>query len=151
MDDVQIFLAHAIELERDAARRYEDLTAVMESSGNREVSKFFKRMADFSRRHLKEAMQRGGFRDIPELQPHEWSWPGDTSPEVARWEGVDEMIDARAAMELALESERRGYAYYKTQAVITQDPDVRRLAAEFSDEERDHVEQLREWLLRLAA
>ena len=37
MDDVNLFLAHAIQLERDAARRFEDLMHSMQTAGNREV------------------------------------------------------------------------------------------------------------------
>jgi len=150
MDSVQLFLAHAIELERDAARRYEDLTAAMQSAGNVEVERFFRKMAEFSRRHLREAMQRGGFHEIPVLAADEWQWPDGCSPETANWEGVDGLIDGRTALQLALESERRGYAYYKALAACSDDYEVRRMAQEFADEERDHVDQLEVWLTRLA-
>ena len=76
IDDIHLFLVHAIQLERDAARQYEDLAQAMGSAGNREVQALFERMALFSRRHLKEAMQRGGFRELPVLAPDEFQWPG---------------------------------------------------------------------------
>ena len=150
MNTVQLFLAHAIELEREAARRYEELTAAMQTAGNAEVERFFRKMAEFSRRHLREAMQRGGFQDLPVLKADEWQWPDGCSPETADWEGVDGMIDAPTALNLALASERRGYAYYKALSASDQDPEVRRMAQEFADEERDHVDQLELWLTRLA-
>lgn len=151
MENVQLFLAHAIELERDAARRYEDLSTAMGADGNREVARFFRKMAEFSRRHLAEAMQRGGFHDLPKIRADEWLWPEDTSPETARWEGIDGMIDAATALQLALESERRGYVYYRTIANTTKDPEVRRMAKEFADEEAEHVSSLEEWLIKLEA
>jgi rubrerythrin len=150
MDNLQLFLVHAIELERDAARRYEDLTAAMHTAGNTEVERFFKKMAQFSRRHLKEAMERGGFHNLPTLAPDEWQWPDGCSPETANWGGVDGLIDANTAMQLALEAEQLGYTYYRTLATGSDDVEVRRAAQEFADEEADHVDQLKEWIARLA-
>ena len=101
MNDVERFLAHAIQLERDAARRYEDLTAAMQTDGNAEVKAFFVRMAYYSRKHLAEAQARGGFRDLPDLAPEDYDWPEGTSPETAEWAGVDGQMDTADALQLA--------------------------------------------------
>lgn len=142
MDAVQKFLAHAVQLEREAARRYEELAASMQTEGNRELRLFFGRMARFSRMHLAEAMKRGAFRDVPDLAPSDYEWPDGTSPEVADWEGVDALMDALGALKLALRSEQRGHAYYAAVAVTSGDPEVRLLAAEFAAEELDHVHEI---------
>ena len=68
MDDIYIFLAHAVQLEVEAARRFEELAEQMRSAGNSEVQEFFQRMAEFSRRHLSEAKARSGFRPLPNLK-----------------------------------------------------------------------------------
>jgi rubrerythrin len=146
MNDVELFLAHAVQLERDAARRYEDLTAMMGSAGERELQAFFASMAAFSRMHLAQAMKRAGFRQMPQLEPHEWRWPDGLSPEAADWAGVDAQMDARAALVVALDSERRGHAYYAAIAAISTDPEVRALADEFAQEEAEHVAELEKWL-----
>lgn len=142
MDKVQKFLAHAIELEREAARRYEELSAAMQTEGNTELQRFFSRMARFSRLHLAQAMKRGAFRQVPQLAPHDYEWPDGLSPEVADWVGVDAQMDGRAALVVALDSERRGHAYYASVAATATDPEVRLLAAEFAAEEADHVAEL---------
>lgn len=149
MRDLELFLVHAIELERDAARRYEDLTQVMHTAGNREVAVFFKKMAEYSRMHLQEAMSRGGFHDLPRLAPHEFHWPEGFSPEAAAWEGVDGLIDVRTALQIALEGETRSLAYYRGMAAVAQDPEVRRAATEFADEEAQHVRDLEHWMARV--
>ena len=41
MNDVERFLVHAIQLERDAARRYEELAAAMQTDGNADLKAFF--------------------------------------------------------------------------------------------------------------
>ncbi len=150
MDDIHLFLAHAIQLEKEAARRYEELTAAMGTAGNREVEAFFKEMAHFSRKHLAEAMARGGFRVVPQLRPEEYRWPEGTSPESAAWEGVDAFIDVPAALELALEAERQGLAFYATIAATTKNVRVQRMAQEFAEEESEHVTALEKWIQKVS-
>ncbi|MBB3104357.1 ferritin-like domain-containing protein [Azomonas macrocytogenes] len=150
MDDIQRFLAHAIQLEHESARRYEELTAAMLTQGDAKVAEFFKQMAHFSRLHLKEAMERGGFHDLPNLAPEEYDWPEGTSPEAAAWAGVDGFMDVPGAMALALDGEQRSHDYYRTIAETANDPDVKSMAAEFAEEEADHVAQLQVWQADIA-
>jgi rubrerythrin len=142
MNTVERFLAHAVALEREAARRYEELAAAMATEGNRELSLFFTRMAHYSRKHLAEAMARGGFRKLPPLAPHEFEWPEGTAPETADWAGVDALMGPKQALRLALDGERRGHAYYLAIASSTLDPELRAIAGEFADEEAEHVREL---------
>jgi rubrerythrin len=151
MNDVERFLAHAVMLEREAARRYEDLAAAMQTEGNRELKAFFARMAHYSRLHLAQASARAGFRDLPPLAAHEFEWPDGTSPETADWVGVDAQMDARAALDLALDGERRGHAYYAAMAASTQDAELRHLAGEFAAEEAEHVAELEKLIAACAA
>lgn len=146
MNDVERFLAHAVQLEADAARRYEDLAASMATDGNRELQAFFGRMAHYSRLHLAEATARGGFRDLPALAPHEFEWPDGTSPESADWVGVDPLMSPRDALLLALDGERRGHAYYAAIAATTADRELRGIAQQFADEEAAHVAELEKLL-----
>ncbi|MBQ0945845.1 rubrerythrin [Ideonella sp. 4Y16] len=140
--DVNTFLAHAIQLEREAARRYEELSAALATEGNADLKAFFALMAKYSRLHLADAMARGGFREIPVIAPQDFQWPDGVSPEVADWAGVDALLDAPAALALAMDSERRGHAWYAAVAASTIDPELRALAAEFAEEEADHLRQL---------
>jgi len=142
MNDIETFLAHAIQLEREAARRYEELAAAMLTDGNAALKTFFARMAHYSRKHLAEAQARGGFRELPALQPDEYRWPDGTAPETADWAGVDALMDAGDALQLALASERRGHAYYAAIAATTPDAELRALAGEFAAEEAQHIVEL---------
>lgn len=146
MNSVETFLAHAVQLEREAARRYEELAAAMGTEGNQALAQFFTRMAHYSRKHLAEAMSRGGFRKLPPLAPHEFEWPDGTAPETAGWEGVDAMMGAQEALQLALDGERRGHAYYLAIATSTADPELRAIAGEFAAEEAEHVRELEKLL-----
>jgi len=79
---------------------------------------------------------------VPQLRADEFEWPEGVSPEVADWVGVDGFLDTRAALQLALESERRGHAYYAAVAASTTDAELRALASEFAAEEAEHMAEL---------
>ena len=148
MEDIRQFLAHAVELEREAARRYEELAESMRAESNAEIEKFFRRMATFSRKHLALAMERGGFRHLPVLSAEDYVWPDGISPEQFDWIGVDGLMDVRYALNLALDGERRGNAFYADVAATTGDPEVKAMAEEFADEEAVHVAELEKWIAR---
>lgn len=147
MNDVEHFLVHAITLEREAARRYEELAAAMQTDGNAALRGFFARMAHYSRLHLAEAQARGGWRTLPVLAPEDFRWPDGIPPETADWAGVDAQMDALDALQLALASERRGHAYYAAIAATASDPELRLLAGSFADEEAAHVAELQRLII----
>lgn len=151
MNDIDLFLQHAVHVERDAARRFEDLMHAMKTIGNRELERLFKRLGELSRLHLKTAIARGGFRDLPDLSLDELQWPGGITPEAAGWTGVDDGIDALAALQLALEGERSGHGYYARIARESDDAEVRQTAEVFAEEEAQHVAELERWVKRLVA
>lgn len=150
MDDIHRFLAHAIVLEKESARRYEELATATQTIGDPEVADFFRQMAHFSRLHLADAMERGGFHYPPDLQPEEYRWPDSASPEAAGWEGVDAFMDVPGALALALDGEQRSRDFYQGIATATGNPRVKAMAEEFAEEEAGHVAQLEARLARLA-
>lgn len=150
VDDVNVFLVHAIQLERDAARRFDDLMHSMQMAGNGELERLFRRLGELSRLHLKAAMARGGFRELPTLAPADFQWPDRVTPEAAEWRGVDALLDVPGALELALAGENMGHAWYRAVAEGTRDPEVRAMAREFADEEAQHVSELERWIARAA-
>ena len=151
MDDINLFLAHAIQLERDAARRFEDLMHSMQTAGNRELEGLFRRLGELSRMHLASAIARGGFHTLPELGPDDFQWPEGATPEAADWQGVDSLLDEIGALRLALSGERDGQAWYSAVAKHTTDPEVLAMAREFAEEEAQHVSELERWIARRPA
>lgn len=142
---VELFLSYAIKLEEEATLRFGQLADAMDASGNREVGALFRKLSDYSRLHLADAKARSGFRDVPTLLPNEYSWPDFESPETAAIWAADPLIAYDEAMEIALESEKHGYAFYKKVFDTTTDPEIRALAKEFVAEEAEHVEWLERW------
>ncbi len=146
MDTVEVFLAHSIKLEQEAALRFGQLADAMTSAGNREVAQLFRRLAEYSRMHMADARQRGGFREIPQMKSDEFEWPDIESPETAAIWAADPFIGREQALEVALDAESASLAYYRDILETTQDPEIKRFAAEFVDEESQHVAELKRWL-----
>lgn len=146
MDTVEEFLAHAIKLEQEAALRFGQLADAMATGGNTEVSKLFRRLADYSRLHLGDARARAGFRDLPAMTSADYQWPDIESPETAAIWAADPFMGREQALEVALDAESAGLAYYQNILDSTDDPEIRALAKEFVAEETQHVAELQRWL-----
>lgn len=147
----EAFLSHAIKVEEEAALRFGELADAMRSGGNGEAARLFAKLAEFSRLHLADARARAGYRIRPVILPEDYAWPDLESPEAAAIWAADPMISKEAAMEVALEAEERGLAFYRAVAAATRDPEVRALASEFAAEEAQHVQWMRRWMGEEAA
>ena len=143
---VEAFLSYAIKLEEEATLRFGQLADAMDAAGNKRVGALFRKLSDYSRLHLADARARAGFRDVPVLLPKEYQWPDLESPETAAIWATDPLIAYDEAMQIALESEKRGYAFYKTVLDSTDDPEIKALAKEFVEEEAEHVQWLEKWI-----
>ncbi len=146
MESVEHFLAYSIKLEEEAALRFGQLADAMQSAGNRDVGKLFRRLADYSRLHMQTARERSGFHALPNFKPGEFAWPDIESPETAAIWAADPFIGREQALQVALEAECAGLAYYRDILEKTQDPQVRAFAREFVEEETEHVAELERWL-----
>lgn len=146
MESVEEFLAYSIKLEEEAALRFGQLADAMASAGNVEVGKLFRRLSDYSRLHAGDARARAGFREIPQLEAHEFDWPDIESPETAAIWAADPFIGREQALEVAFEAESASLAYYRNILETTQDPEIRAFAKEFVEEETLHVAELQRWM-----
>lgn len=151
MKDVNEFLAYAMKLEQEASLRFDELADSMATHGNTEVAGFFRKMAEFSRMHLAEAKKRSGYHDLPDMKPEDYQWPDIESPESTAIQAACPMTSIDQALEMALESEKRGFEFYDSIAKGTQDPEIRAMAVEFAQEEGEHVAELERWLVRYKA
>jgi rubrerythrin len=125
MESVEEFLAYSINLEKEAATRFGQLADAMESCGNREVGKLFRRLTNYSRLHLADARARSGFREIPVMEAGDFAWPGLESPETAAIWAADPLIGREQALEIALDAETAGFEFYKNILDTTSDPEIK--------------------------
>ncbi|HYH19927.1 MAG TPA: ferritin family protein [Azospirillum sp.] len=151
--NVGLFLAHALELENEAAERYEELADSMEAHNNVEVATLFRDLAGYSRKHAAEVKQVAAEHGpVPKVAPWEFQWDSTTeSPEAAGFEHAHYLMKPHHALTMALLSETQGNTYYASVAAETKDPEVARLARAFAEEEAQHVTLVRKWLERYPA
>ena len=150
---VGLFLAHAVELESEAAERYDELADSMEAHNNVEVGELFRKLAGYSRQHRDEVKRIADeFGALPKVAPWEFQWDNTPeSPEAAAFENAHYLMTAHHALKMALICEVQGQKYYAAVAAETKDPRVATLAAEFAAEEGGHVDLVRQWLQRYPA
>jgi len=147
---VGLFLAHAVELESEAADRYDELADSLEAYNNVEVAQLFRDLAGYSRKHRDQVKSIADeFGPLPKVAPWEFQWDHTAeSPEAAAFENAHYLMTPHHALKMAEVCELQGQKYYAAVASETKDPTVATLAREFADEEGGHVELVRRWLER---
>jgi rubrerythrin len=150
LEDLGVFLLHAVVLEDEAASRYDELADTMEVHHNDEVAGMFRQMAGYSRLHLAEATEHARHHagGLPELKPWEFDWPGAESPESGRVDATHYLMTPHHALKVALAAETSAREFYAHVAEQARKDDIRMLAAEFAAEEGEHVKALERWLER---
>lgn len=144
--DVGEFLAHALELETEAADRYRELADSMEVHNNPQVADLFTRMAEYSDRHAEEVRQRTEGLEIPVIAPWDFKWKCPEGPESPCSDEVNYLMTPRQALALARHNEIRGRDFYAQVAAESPDPEVGRIAREMAEEESEHVRLLEQWV-----
>lgn len=148
IETVPELLAHAYALELDAVARYTELAAQMEVHNNPELAIIFAKLAEIERKHADQIADRSRGIDLPRLSPWEYQWAGFESPEAADASRAHYMMTPWHALVLALQGEEAALGFYTHLATTVDNPDVRALAREFAEEEREHVQLMQDWLGR---
>lgn len=138
------FLAHALAMEQEAADRYLELADMMEAHRNDAVSKVFRDMSRYSEMHRDSIRGRVGSLELPQLRSWQYRWR--TPPEVGGEEGFDYMMEPYNALVYARGNEMRSMKFYRAVSGEAEDAELKRLAIEFADEEREHVQALDRWI-----
>lgn len=147
---VEHLLAHALAMEVEAVERYESLADQMETHNNREVAALFRKLAEIEKLHVDNVNDISEGHTLPHIAPWEYSWEAPESPEApsVSAEGLHYMMHPYHAIAMALEAERRGVDFYDRLVAQSEREDIRKLAAELCETEREHVTLLEGWLAR---
>ena len=131
--------AHAIAIEREAAETYAELAQHMDDLGNDEVAMLFRRLAVFEAEHLQTLEARTAGVALPALKPGEYAWLDAGAPETVARELVYRLLTPRAALDIALDAERRAQQFFAGVHATADDPALRALAQEMAAEEQGHI------------
>jgi len=141
-------MAQALAIERAAVERYGALADVMEIHNNREVAALFRKMAAIETRHAEQIMAEMGWQDDADVPAAAPALGAGDPPESVPEDEIHYLMWPWHALQLALAAERRAEAFFARLAATAEDDDVRRVAIELRDEEREHVALVQRWLER---
>jgi rubrerythrin len=140
-------LAHARDMEAEAAERYDDLADQMEVHNNHEVARLFRKLAEIEAKHIAAVEAMGDGLDLPELKPWEHAWENE-SPEAPEPDEVHYLMTPYHVISIALRHERMAVEFFESVVENGVDPKLRDAAEALAEDERGHVKLLEEWLLR---
>ena len=133
-------LAHAYQMEREAQERYEFLADQMELHNNRKLVKLFRKLAWVEGLHATEILAQMSDMEIPHINELDFKWSTAESPEAIDMADIHYMLTERQALLLALRAEENAARFFSDLLAATTDPEVKRFATEFAEEEQEHVE-----------
>lgn len=147
LDNIGELLAYALALELEATERYAELAELMAAHNNRDVAESFRKMARVEQLHVNAIRERIEQSKLTNLPTAHFRWVGLTNgPESTDPADLHYLMTPRQALELALINEKRAHEYYDSIATSTKDPEVKALAAEFAEEEKEHVALVEAWM-----
>ncbi len=146
---LEVFMALAYAMEREAVERYTEFADAMEMHNNREVAALFRTMAQYEAKHAEQIMAEMGWQVAPAPPLGGFGWPGPEAPETVPIDEVHYLMQPWHALQLALAAEKRAEAFFGELAQGTTSESVRRAALELQAEEHEHVELVRAWLAKV--
>ena len=146
MSDLDTFLAYSVALEEEAADRHDELADMMDVHNNPEVAETFRKLAHYSRLHAQEIRDHSRGANLPVIAPWDFGWEDMEGPETADISDVNYLMSTSHALQIAMGNEQRAHDFYFNISKDSPDGGVRALAAEFADEEKEHLELLEKWL-----
>lgn len=133
------FYAHALAIEREAARRYWEFSHQLLLCRKNIIAGV---LVELARRECEQldALECDTARmTLPPLAPSEHRWHGVEGPDGTGWLVERCLRNPEHALEIALENERRAKAFYERVTPSLVDPEARRIAAERAREKREHI------------
>jgi len=111
----------------------------MEMHNNSELEQMFRKLAFHEGQHAEDIRKQMVDANVPELRLGEFRWTGPESPEAVDLGEIHYMMTPWHALQLALKAEQQAFAFFDEFRRTTGDPDIKRLADEFAEEEEEHV------------
>lgn len=149
-DDLALFLAHSVVLEREAAERFYELAAMMQVHNNDALHRLFLELARYSVDHVAEVEAIAHNHQLPEMKPWEYQWPHHEAPENLDYAEVHYLLTPAEALEMVIKVEQSAEAFYRGVGIQSADEAIRRYALEFAEEEHQHAEAAKSMKQQLA-
>ena len=138
-------MGQALEMEREAVARYEELADMMEVHNNTEVAALFRRMAEVEGHHVTQILAEMGWAEETVVPRHPGVWTPE-APETVPLEEMHYLMHPWHALQLALAAEERAVAFFDSLARTTDIDSIRSAALEMREEEVEHVALVKQWM-----
>lgn len=148
---VEDLMHQALEMEREAEARYNELADIMEQHNNLEVAEMFRKMALYEGHHVHQLSADLGLSDDVVEPRTAGVWITPESPESVPLDELDYMMHPWHALNLALAAEQRAVAFFEHMIASTTNESVRAMAVEMRDEEIEHVDLVKAWMEKVPA
>ncbi len=142
-------MAQALVMELDAAQRYNEFADMMETHNNPEVAEWFRRMAVIEGKHAAQIMAEMGWTKAPDRIANAPVLEGFEAPESTPVDEVHYLMQPWHVLQLALANEERAERFFAHLASVTTVASVRQAALALQQEEREHVELVKAWMLKV--
>lgn len=131
--------AVAYQIEADAVDRYDLLAEQMETYNNRDLAAVFRDLSRAEALHRDEIRRLAGGIDVVAHARKMAKWRRGEGPEEVDLGSAHYLMTPWHALQMALAGEQRALAFFTSIVDTTQDPEVKKMAAEFVEEEAEHV------------
>ena len=132
-------LAVAWQIEADAVDRYNVLADQMETHNNPELVATFRDLARAEGIHRDEIRRLAGDVDVVAHAQKMAKWEHGESPEAVDLAGAHYLMTPWHALQLALAGEQRALAFFTAAVETAKNPEIKKMAEEFMEEEAEHV------------
>ncbi|MCM2327099.1 MAG: ferritin family protein [Lysobacter sp.] len=141
---VEEFYAHALAIEREAAKCYRRFQEHFTDRGEEVLAGLCGNLAHFEEDHHKLLLERSRSLKVPELPPERYRWLESAPPEAVDCDLVFRLATPRELLEIALKAERNARRFFEWVAGTTANGEIHALADEMAREEAEHVQ----WVTR---
>lgn len=140
INTVEMFYAHALAIEHEAAERYEEFRDYFADRGEDVLAGLCANLAALEREHFAQLVSASQGLRLPVIPGGRHQWLEAGSPEAPAHEFFYRVAHPRHLLELALQGERHALAFFEWTERTSEDPAVRALAREMAGEEKRHVD-----------
>jgi rubrerythrin len=141
-------MSRAYTMELEATERYAQFAEQLDTHNNREVAALFRKLSQVEALHAKRILEEMGWPSLPVVPPA-FAWDGPEGPETAPFDSMHYLMQPWHALEIALQCEVHAQEYFERIAASKAPRRVRAAAAEMAQEEREHVQLIRDWMRKV--
>ena len=139
IDTLELFYAHALAIEREAAVRYHEFAEYFEEHDELVLAGLCRNLADHEERHFVKLQRDCRDMTLPPIDEAEYRWIDEGAPEAPAHELFYRVTNPHQLLQIALAGERGARRFFSHVARTTRDENVQGVARGMAREEAEHI------------